>query len=205
MLTVRQVAQRMRTRRVMYCSSMPEASKVAHFTHTQSSAPWPRNTGRPGSSCTAVPPSIGTSPGLTSRILRFAMADASDRGQAGHEVLDERVEHADDHALTHRGGLAGDLSLCVHGAATVIERERHGGVGVARSAGLAGLDLHDRPVIGIVVLEHGDRAPELHRHGAHADVDLGPDLLGVAGVEHLATLHGGDEALEVEDRLPALV
>src|SRR5689334_2083180 len=94
----------------MYSASIASASTLPQL--TQSSGPLPRNTGRPGSSWTAVPPSFGTSPGRTSRITIRATARL-ELPELAREVLHERVEHAAHHALAHRRRLAGDLGVRV--------------------------------------------------------------------------------------------
>src|SRR3954454_2708041 len=48
----------------------------------------------------------------------------SELRELAREVLDQRVEHADHHALAHRRGLAGDLRVRVDRAPAVLELER---------------------------------------------------------------------------------
>src|SRR5919109_1181598 len=139
---------------------MAVASTLPHRTHTKSSGPLPLNTGRSGSSCTAVPPSDGTSPARTSRMVTVAIARPSERGELAGEVLDEGVEHAGHHALPHRRRLAGDLRVCVQAALAVGEREGHIGVGVAVAALLLETDAQDRSVGRLVLLHHLHRALE---------------------------------------------
>src|SRR4051812_18782455 len=121
----------------MYSASMARARTLPHATHTKSSGPLPAKTGRSGSSCTAVPPSGGTSPARTARMVTVAIGPpSSERRKLSGEVLDQRVEHAGHHALAHRRRLAGDLRVGVHRALAVAQRERHVGVGVAVAARL---------------------------------------------------------------------
>src|SRR3954463_1864818 len=108
---------------------MRAARTLPHCAQTKSSGPLPVHTGRSGASWSAVPPSGGTSPGRTRRIVTRAIA--SDLLQALREVGDQPVEHAHDDALAHRRRLAGDLRRRVDVAAAVVEREAHVGVRVA--------------------------------------------------------------------------
>src|SRR6476620_6618775 len=148
----------------MYSTSIACARTLPHCTHTKSSGPLPENTGRSGSSCTAVPPSGGTSPGRTLRMVTVAIAVASERGELPGEVVDQRVEHSGDDALSHRRRLARDLRVGVHRALAVVDGEGHVGVRVAVPPLLLGAHAQDGTGRGFILLDHLDRARERHRH-----------------------------------------
>ena len=76
----------------------------------------PGGPGPPGPRCRRR---SGTSPSRISRIV-IAPSATSDLAELAGEVLDQRVEHADHHALAHRRGLAGDLRVRVDRAAAVV-------------------------------------------------------------------------------------
>src|SRR3954447_4036804 len=178
----------------MCAASIDSASTLPHCTHTQSSSPLPRNAGRSGSSWIAVPAAKGTSPSRISRITTRATG-GSDLAELGREIGDQAVQHADHHALAHRGGLAGDLRSRVDRAAAVVELERDVGVRMPRAARLARLDLHYRATRGRILLDELDRADHLHRHRAHLEHDLRLDGAGPGPLDHAPALYGGNHAL----------
>src|SRR5215208_981210 len=117
------------------------------------------NAGRSAGSWIAVPPSKGTSPSRISRIRTIAMA-ASDLAELSGEVGDQSVEHADDHALSHRRGLPRDLRLRVDRAAAVLELESDVRVGVPLTPRLLGLHAQQRAMRAGILLGHLDCAGE---------------------------------------------